>query len=249
MRDGTRIATDVYRPKDTSKKYPTIFEIYEQFFDDTYSGTFNVMTSSGYVVVRPSVQFETGFPGEAWLKGVTAAANKVIEMGIADPDRLAVQGTSYGGYATNLLITQTNRFKAAINISGKVNMISFYTDSPRLGVRNIHAPEKSQDRIGATLWQQPQKYLDQSAIMFADRIKTPLLLMTGDQDSNVPARQAMEMYYALRRLGKQVEWVNYMKGGHGMPTSTVDEVKDYHQRIIGWYDKHLKAGALSSERN
>jgi len=249
--DGNRQYGVIYYPVnyEPGKKYPTIFEIYEQFFDDTYSGTFNVMTSSGYVVVRPSVQFETGFPGEAWLKGVTAAANKVIEMGIADPDRLAVQGTSYGGYATNLLITQTNRFKAAINISGKVNMISFYTDSPRLGVRNIHAPEKSQDRIGATLWQQPQKYLDQSAIMFADRIKTPLLLMTGDQDSNVPARQAMEMYYALRRLGKQVEWVNYMKGGHGMPTSTVDEVKDYHQRIIGWYDKHLKAGALSSERN
>jgi len=59
-------------------------------------------------------------------------------MGVADPERLGAQGTSYGGYATNLLITQTNRFKAAINISGKVNMVSFYTDSLRLGVRNIH---------------------------------------------------------------------------------------------------------------
>jgi dipeptidyl aminopeptidase/acylaminoacyl peptidase len=136
--------------------------------------------------MQPSVDFETGYPGEAWEKGVTAAANKLIEMGVADPDRLGVQGQSYGGYATNLLITQTNRFKAAINISGKVNMISFYTDSPRLGVRNIHAPEKSQDRIGATLWQQPQKYLAQSAIMYADRIKTPLLLTTGEADSNVP---------------------------------------------------------------
>jgi dipeptidyl aminopeptidase/acylaminoacyl peptidase len=151
-----------------------------------------------------------------------------------------VQGTSYGGYATNLLITQTNRFKAAINISGKVNMVSFYTDSPRLGVRNIHAPEKSQDRIGATLWQQPQKYIAHSAIMFADRIKTPLLLMTGEQDHNVPARQAMEMYYALRRLGKEVAWVSYTNGGHGMPTSTVEEVKDYHQRILDWYNDHLK---------
>ncbi len=176
------------------------------------------------------------FPGEAWVKGVTAAANKLIEMGVADPERFGVQGTSYGGYATNLLITQTNRFKAAINISGKVNMVSFYTDSPRLGVRNIHAPEKSQDRIGATLWQQPQKYIQHSAIMFADRIKTPLLLMTGEQDHNVPAQQSMEMYYALRRLGKEVEWVSYTNGGHGMPTTTIEEVKDYHKRIIGWYD-------------
>jgi dipeptidyl aminopeptidase/acylaminoacyl peptidase len=174
---------------------------------------------------------------------VTAAVNKVIEMGVADPDRLGIQGTSYGGYATNLLITQTNRFKAAINISGKVNMVSFYTDSPRLGVRNIHAPEKSQDRIGATLWQQPQKYIQHSAIMFADRIKTPLLLITGEQDHNVPARQAMEMYYALRRLNKEVAWVNYVNGGHGMPTTTAEEVKDFHQRILAWYDENLKKPA------
>lgn len=240
--DGNKTYGVLYYPADyeAGKKYPTVFNIYEQFFDDTFNGTINVLTANGYAVMQPSVSLETGYPGEAWVKGVTAAANKLIEMGIADPERLGVQGTSYGGYATNLLITQTNRFKAAINISGKVNMVSFYTDSPRLGVRNIHAPEKSQDRIGATLWQQPQKYLAHSAIMFADRIKTPLLLMTGDQDHNVPARQAMEMYYALRRLNKEVEWVSYINGGHGMPTSTVDEVKDHHTRILKWYDDHLK---------
>lgn len=240
--DGNKSFGVLYYPTDyeQGKKYPTIFNIYEQFFDDTFSGTINILTSNGYAVMQPSVNLEIGFPGEAWVKGVTSAANKLIEMGIADPERLGVQGTSYGGYATNLLITQTNRFKAAINISGKVNMISFYTDSPRLGIRNIHAPEKSQDRIGATLWQQPQKYIQHSAIMFADRIKTPLLLMTGEQDHNVPARQAMEMYYALRRLGKKVEWVNYLNGGHGMPTSTIEEVRDYHKRILDWYDDHLK---------
>jgi dipeptidyl aminopeptidase/acylaminoacyl peptidase len=240
--DGNKTYGVLYYPVDyePGKKYPTVFIVYEQFFDDQFNGTTNVLTSNGYAVMQPSVAFETGFPGEAWAKGVTAAANKLIEMGIADPERLGVHGTSYGGYATNLLITQTNRFKAAINISGKVNMVSFYTDSPRLGVRNIHAPEKSQDRIGATLWQQPQKYIQHSAIMFADRIKTPLLLITGEQDHNVPARQAMEMYYALRRLGKEVEWVNYVNGGHGMPTTTVDEVKDYHRRLIAWYDDHLK---------
>jgi dipeptidyl aminopeptidase/acylaminoacyl peptidase len=240
--DGNKLYGVLYYPVDyeAGRKYPTVLNIYEQFFDDQFSGTINVLTSNGYAVMQPSVNLEIGFPGEAWVKGVTAAANKLIEMGVADPERLGVQGTSYGGYATNLLITQTNRFKAAINISGKVNMISFYTDSPRLGVRNIHAPEKSQDRIGATLWQQPQKYIQHSAIMFADRIKTPLLLMSGEQDHNVPARQLMEMYYALRRLGKEVEWVSYINGGHGMPTTTVEEVKDYHKRIMKWYDDHLK---------
>jgi dipeptidyl aminopeptidase/acylaminoacyl peptidase len=239
--DGRKLHGVLYYPSDyvPGKRYPTVFNLYEQFMDDAFNSTISVLNAHGYAVMQPSVHLETGFPGESWAKGVTAAANKLIENGIADSDRLGVQGTSYGGYATNLLITQTNRFKAAINISGKVDMISFYTDSPRLGVRNTHAPEKSQDRIGATLWQQPQKYIQHSAIFFADRIKTPLLLMTGELDSNVPARQAMEMYYALRRLGKDVEWVDYMRGGHGMPTSTVDEVRDYHKRILDWYDKYL----------
>ncbi|MBZ5499814.1 MAG: prolyl oligopeptidase family serine peptidase [Acidobacteriia bacterium] len=249
--DGKKLYGVLYYPVDSvaGQKYPVVFLIYEQFFDDTFNGTISILNSNGYAVMQPSVNLEIGFPGEAWAKGVTSAANKLIESGIADPDRLGVQGTSYGGYATNLLITQTNRFKAAINISGKVNMVSFYTDSPRLGVRNIHAPEKSQDRIGATLWQQPQKYIQHSAIMFADRIKTPLLLMSGELDTNVPARQAMEMYYALRRLGKDVEWVQYMDGGHGMPTVTVDEVKDYHKRILDWYDSHLKGDLKKKDNN
>ncbi|MGH7471198.1 MAG: prolyl oligopeptidase family serine peptidase, partial [Longimicrobiales bacterium] len=139
--DGRKLHGVIYYPVDyeAGKKYPVVFNVYETFFDDNFNSTINVLTANGYAVVQPSVNLENGYPGEAWVKGVTAAANKLIEMGIADPDRLGVQGTSYGGYATNLLITQTGRFKAAINISGKVDMISFYTDSPRLGVRNIHA--------------------------------------------------------------------------------------------------------------
>ena len=243
--DGHRKYGVVYYPAGYTQgqRYPTVFNIYEDFFDDTFDATANVLTASGYVVVKPSVDFDIGYPGEAWVKGVTSAANKLIEMGVADSAKLGVHGTSYGGYATNLLITQTNRFKAAINISGKVDIISFYTDSPRLGVRNVHAAEKSQDRLGATLWQQPQKYVAHSAIMFADRITTPLLLMTGEQDSNVPANNTREMFYALRRLGKTVEWVNYMNSGHGTPGTNVEDFTDFHRRMLGWYDKYLKGEA------
>lgn len=219
---------------------PTVFIIYEDFFADTWDAVANLLNANGYVVVKPSVRFDVGYPGEAWVKGVTAAANKLIEMGVADSTRLGVHGTSYGGYATNLLITQTNRFKAAVNISGKVDMISFYTDSPRLGVRNVHAAEKSQDRLGATLWQQPQKYVAHSAVMFADRITTPLLLMTGELDANVPAINTREMFYALRRLGKPVTWVTYSKGGHGTPLSSLDDWTDFHQRLLAWYAKYLR---------
>ena len=240
--DGKSRYGVVYLPADYQKgtRYPTVFLIYETFFDNTWDVVANLLTAHGYVVVKPSVGFETGYPGEAWQKGVLAAANEVIRMGIADSARLGVHGTSYGGYATNLLITYTDRFKAAINMSGKVDIISFYTDSPRLGVRNIHAAEKSQDRIGATLWQQPQKYVEHSAIMFADRIKTPLLLMTGGEDHNVPAINTREMYYALRRLGKPVVWAHYVNGGHGTPNTTEADFIDYHQRVLDWYAKYLK---------
>jgi dipeptidyl aminopeptidase/acylaminoacyl peptidase len=119
-------------------------------------------------------------------------------------------------------------------------MVSFYTDSPRLGVRNTHAPEKSQDRIGGTLWEYPERYLDTSAILHADRITTPLLCITGDQDPNVPSSQSREIYYALRRLGKEVEWVRYANGAHRPPSNAPESV-DFEQRILAWYDKYLKA--------
>jgi dipeptidyl aminopeptidase/acylaminoacyl peptidase len=249
--DGDELYGVLYYPLayQPGTRVPTVFIVYEDFFDDRFNATVNVLTSNGYAVVQPSVDLERGFPGEAWLKGVTAAANKLIDMGIADPKRLGVHGTSYGGYATNLLITQTDRFAAAINISGKTDMISFYTDSPRLGTRNTHAPEKSQDRIGATLWEQPQKYIAHSAVMFADRIKTPLLLLTGRQDHNVPERTTSEMFYALRRLGKRVEWVSYVNGGHGMPTTNEAEVRDFHTRMLAWYDRYLKAAPETVSSN
>lgn len=243
--DGHRKFGVVHYPVNYQRgtRYPTVFIIYEEQFDNTYDPVATMLNSAGYVVVKPSVDFDIGYPGEAWVKGVTSAANKLIELGIADSARLGVHGTSYGGYATNLLITQTPRFKAAINISGKVDLVSFYTDSPRLGVRNVHAAEKSQDRIGATLWEQPQKYVAHSAVFFADRIRTPLLLLTGEEDHNVPAENTREMYYALRRLGKEVQWVNYIQGGHGVPMNSLRDFTDFHRRILGWYDEKLRAPA------
>ncbi len=100
--DGKKLHGVLYYPAnyEAGKRYPTVFEIYEDFFDDRFSGTINVLTANGYAVMQPSVNLEIGHPGESWVKGVTAAANKLIDMGIADGERLGVSGTSYGGYAT-----------------------------------------------------------------------------------------------------------------------------------------------------
>jgi len=241
--DGNELYGVLYYPVDyePGKTYPLVCEIYEEFFNNGFHTNMNLITNAGFFGFRPSVELEEGFPGEAWMKGITTGINSLIERGLVDKDKIGVHGTSYGGYAVNLLVTQTDRFAAAINISGKVNIISFLGDSPRIGIRNYSAAERGQDRIGATLWEQPQKYIAHSAIMYADRIDTPLLLITGEGDWNVPGTNTREMYYALRRLEKDVVWVNYYLGGHGINSvSSPEEFADAWGRMIGWYDEHFE---------
>ncbi len=253
--DGNTLYGILYYPADyePGRKYPLVAEIYEQFFDNGFNENMNLITAQGWFGFRPSVRFEEGFPGEAWLKAVPNAINKIIERGLVDPDRVGVYGQSYGGYATNLLITQTDRFAAAANVSGKVNIISFLGDSPKITTRNYAAAEVGQDRIGATLWEQPHKYIEHSAVMFADRIETPLLMLSGEGDWNVPATNQREMYYALRRLGKEVVWVHYTAGGHGAGrASTAADFADHWQRMFEWFAEHFgeeeESRAATSDR-
>ena len=243
--DGNTLYGILYYPVgyEPGRKYPLVAEIYEQFFDNGYNENMNLITAQGWFGFRPSVRFEEGFPGEAWLKAVPSAINKLVDRGIVDNDKIGVYGQSYGGYAVNLLITQTDRFAAAANVSGKVNMISFLGDSPRITTRNYRAAEIGQDRIGATLWEQPQKYIEHSAIMFADRINTPLLMLSGEGDWNVPATNQREMYYALRRLEKEVVWVNYMSGGHGAGrASSAEDFVDHWERMFDWFREYFDEG-------
>ena len=248
--DGNALYGILYYPinYEAGRTYPLVAEIYEQFFDNGFNENMNLITAQGWFGFRPSVRFEEGYPGEAWLKAVPSAINKLIERGLVDEEKVGVYGQSYGGYATNLLITQTDRFAAAANVSGKVNIISFLGDSPKITTRNYAAAEVGQDRIGATLWEQPHKYVEHSAVMFADRIKTPLLMLSGEGDWNVPATNQREMYYALRRLGKEVVWVHYTAGGHGAGrSSTSEDFVDHWQRMFEWFAEHFDGGGEGSD--
>ena len=240
--DGAELKGILYYPVDydDSKTYPLVVEVYETFFNNGYRSSMNLIANQGYFGLRPSVDLEQGYPGEAWVKGVTSAINKLVEEGKVDNEKVGIHGTSYGGYAASLLITQTDRFAAAINISGKVNIISFLGDSPKIGTRNYAAAEVGQDRIGGSFWDEPLKYFQTTAVLYADRIKTPHLLLTGEGDWNVPGTNTRELYYAMRRLGKDVTWVNYMKGGHGAGWSSVEsDYYDQWQRMLEFYDKYF----------
>ena len=111
--DGNTLYGILYYPAGyvEGRTYPLVAEIYEQFFDNGFNENMNLITAQGWFGFRPSVRFEEGFPGEAWFKAVPNAINKIIELGLVDPDKVGVYGQSYGGYATNLLITQTDRFR------------------------------------------------------------------------------------------------------------------------------------------
>lgn len=240
--DGKELKGILYYPVDykEGEKYPLVCEVYETFFNNGFNRNMNILANKGYFVLRPSVDLELGYPGEAWVKGITSAINKLVDEGKVDNDKVGVHGVSYGGYATSLLITQTDRFAAAINISGKVNIISFLGDSPKIGTRNYAAAEVGQDRIGGSLWDDPLKYFATSAVLYADRIKTPHLLLTGEGDWNVPGTNSRELYYAMRRLGKDVTWVNYMIGGHGAGwASTESDYHDQWNRIFDFYEKNF----------
>jgi dipeptidyl aminopeptidase/acylaminoacyl peptidase len=245
--DGKKLNGVLYYPTnyEPGKKYPLVAEVYENYFDNGYIEQMDMMAARGYFVLHPSVNLEIGYPGEAWSKGVLSAINSLIDRGLVDEKKLGVFGTSYGGYAVNLLIEQTDRFAAAVNISGKVDIISFLGDSPKIGTRNYNAAEKGQDRIGATLWEAPMKYIQHSAIMFADRIRTPLLMLTGKQDYNVPDTNEREMYYALRRLGREAVWVQYADAGHGAGRAGNEaDFRDHWTRMFDWFATHFeKAGA------
>ncbi|MFC3881031.1 prolyl oligopeptidase family serine peptidase [Algoriphagus namhaensis] len=237
--DGKELKGILYYPVDydSTKTYPLVCEIYETFYSNGFNRNMNVVTSKGYFGLRPSVDLEIGYPGEAWVKGITSAINMLVEEGKVDNDKVGVHGVSYGGYAASLLITQTDRFAAAINISGKVNIISFLGDSPKIGTRNYAAAEVGQDRIGGSLWDDPLKYFATTAVLHADRIKTPHLILTGEGDWNVPGTNSREMYYAMRRLGKEVIWVNYMNGGHGAGwASDESDYLDQWSRIFDFYE-------------
>ncbi len=245
--DGKKLFGVLYYPTDyvPGKQYPLTVEMYENYFDNGYIEQMDLLAGRGFFVLHPSVNFEIGYPGESWEKGVLSAINSLVDRGLVDDKKLGVFGTSYGGYAVNLLITQTDRFAAAVNISGKVDIISFLGDSPKIGTRNYNAAEKGQDRIGATLWEAPMKYIQHSAIMFADRIRTPLLMLTGKQDWNVPDTNEREMYYALRRLGKEAVWVQYADAGHGAGRNGNEaDFRDHWTRMFDWFGTHFeKSGA------
>jgi dienelactone hydrolase len=248
--DGKELAAALFTPAgfDPAKKYPMLVYIYETLsqnvndFREPAPGTsINVTyyTSNGYVVLMPDIVYTVGYPGGSALKCVVPAVQKVVEMGFVDPARIGIQGHSWGGYQIAYMITQTNLFRAAAPGALVANMISAY-DGIRWGpgIPRQFQYEKAQSRIGGTPWEFPLRYIENSPIFMADRIRTPVLMLHNDADDAVPWYQGIEFFLALRRLDKEVYFFNYNGEGHGL-RNRVNQL-DYTVRLQEFFDHYLK---------
>jgi dipeptidyl aminopeptidase/acylaminoacyl peptidase len=207
----------------------------------------NLLAARGYVVLVPSMPLQpTGEASDPHLdlpKGVLNAVDKLIELGIADPKKLAVMGQSYGGYSTYSLITHTHRFKAAIALAGLPNLVSLYGvfdarfrygDFPH---ETLFAPalsETGQTRMGNTPWGDLWRYLRNSPLYFIDRVQTPLLILQGDVDY-VAMQQGEEFFTGLYRQGKRARFVRYWGEGHVLHSPA--NIRDMWRQIYRWLDE------------
>ena len=250
--DGKELNGALFYPAeyDVTKKYPMIVWIYEtvsrdlnRYVNPTLNNTlgFNItnLTAKGYLVLLADIDFEKGKPGESSVACVTAAVNKVVEMGCTEKGKIGLMGQSFGAYETNFIITQTNLFSAAVSGSGVTDVAKHYFTLNSL-YSNIDAwrYENQQYRMGKPFFDNPQGYLNNSPLMQAAGINTPLLTWAGLQDENVQPLQALTFYVALRRLNKKNIMLRYPDDGH-IFYKTKNQI-DLTNRIQQWFDYFLK---------
>ncbi len=248
--DGVSLQAALYKPEDfdSAKKYPLMVYIYERlsqglhnFVNPQPGTTINASyyVSNGYLVLTPDIVYTVGWPGQSALKCVLPAIQAVVDRGYVNENAIGIQGHSWGGYQIAYMITQTNRFRAAEAGAPVGNMTSAYNGIRwGSGMPRQFQYEKSQSRIGGSLWEYPMRFIQNSAVFMADRVQTPLLILHDDQDDAVPWYQGIELFLSLRRLGKEVYLFNYNGELHGLRKRP--NQKDYTIRMQQFFDHFLK---------
>jgi dipeptidyl aminopeptidase/acylaminoacyl peptidase len=172
------------------------------------------------------------------VKSIIPGVQKLIEMGIADSKAIALTGHSWGGYGTAFAITQTDMFTAAIAGAPVSNMTSAYSGIRlKSGRTRQFQYETGQSRLGKSLWDKRQLYIENSPLFFADRINTPLLIQFGDVDDAVPWQQGIELYMAMRRLNKTAVMLQYEGEPHHL--KKYPNKLDYTLKVKQYLDHYL----------
>lgn len=240
--DGTSTQGILYKPEnfDPKKKYPVIFNYYEQLshrlyqYPTPYFTQANINTawfvSRGYLVFTPDIYFIKGRPGKSALNAVAGAVEYLKTLPYVDGNKMGINGHSVGGGLTNYIITHCNLFAAAIEGAGTSDIVSSSLQLSANRSRLFFYDEM--------LWENTDSLLEDSPIMHVKKVTTPLIIFHSKSDSAVPWEQAVELYIALRRHGKKCWLLQYDEGNHGVWLQK--DVEDYTIRITQFFDHYLK---------
>jgi dipeptidyl aminopeptidase/acylaminoacyl peptidase len=249
--DGKEEEGILYKPEnfDPRKKYPMIVTFYELRSDRLHThivpkpsrSPINMLeyASNGYLVFVPNIRYTVGNPGESAVNYVVSGTKAIIEKGFVDKNRIGIQGQSWGAYQVAYIITQTNLYKAACAFAPVSNMTSAYGEIVwQLGYSRMSMYESSQSRLGTTLWEKPEVYVQNSPIFYADKIETPLMIVHNDGDGTVPWNQGIALFVALRRLNKSCWLLNYNGEPHNLRDKS-PESKDFSIRMFQFFNHYL----------
>ena len=241
-----------YQPQ---RRYPVILNVYPGQSGARENSFFHypeLAAAAGFVVIYPQMGFVAGRQyGMATrdlyfevANGALPAIDKAVALGIADPERLFVEGVSAGGFATLTLLQQSARFKAAVAVAGVYDWASdwgTFAAKGRYGEDIAHleigfAGEYLEQRPAtATPWSDLGLYQRNSPLTYVERVRAPVLLIHGDQDSNVPLQQSEQMFSALVRLQKRASFVRYWGEAHRLENPA--NLRDLWQRRLAWFDE------------
>jgi len=228
------------------KRYPTVVWAYGGMNGADYWNAFGLgwgaafnaqmWASRGYAVFFLEVRMHKGTPVEDLVSAVIPGINKLVELGLSDPEKFAISGQSFGGYNTMSLITHSSRFKAAIaSASAFINLFEGYSYFAGEASDSTGYYEEGQGSIGGTPWQMRERYIENSPYFDLDKVTTPVLLECGKDDDLCTG--SGEMFISLRRLGKEVDLVQYDGEGH-VPLGRANVI-DFWNRRIEFVDRQL----------
>lgn len=244
----------IYKPEnfDPQEKYPVIFYCYEEMsgklneylLPELFNGGINIpwFVSRGYVVCTPDIFNNKQQPGISALMSVQKAYEGLTRFDWFDPGKVGIVGHSFGGYETNYILTHTNIFSAGCSAAGFCDLVSFYGTVTRGGMSNSGIFERGQINIGGTPWNRREAYLENSPILHADQLTTPLLIVHNKGDVAVPFSQGLEFFTALRRMGKKTWMLEYPGEGHLI--DKYENQVDFTIRLTQFFDHYLKQEPL-----
>lgn len=245
------------------ERHPTVVDIYPGSIKDddpprraglnltSPIAAMQLLASEGYAVLFPSIPLRSDGPGPraSVPDALVPAVRKAVEVGLTDSARVGLIGHSYGGYGVYNLVSQTDRFRAAVASAGKTDLRASYgIFDARARYGHMMLPqtlqmgrmaymETGQGRMGGPPWKAPERYRKNSPLTYVDQVETPLMMIHGDQDF-VPIQQAEMFFSSLLRQGKPARFVRYSGEGHILRGRA--NVLDMWERIVSWFDRFLK---------